>query len=211
MSSQTTMKRQRSAALFARAARVLPGGVNSPVRAFRAVPDRLRDLSHLLAIGDRGQGVSGQRRSETRPLGAASRIASLAGREAIQVPGPEAAIGVSSVIIHRIGFCDHSSHRILTGRCSTAVITRKAGGGALRESHHPPPGPPGLPAAEGPAGYAKNPWRSAPARAAIPARFCFPRTNPPASAERSAARERPLPSSPGSTLSHQTWTPFWLN
>ncbi len=31
------MKQQRSAALFERAARVIPGGVNSPVRAFRAV------------------------------------------------------------------------------------------------------------------------------------------------------------------------------
>ncbi|MCS7314925.1 MAG: glutamate-1-semialdehyde 2,1-aminomutase [Bryobacterales bacterium] len=32
------MKQERSAALLERAARVIPGGVNSPVRAFRAVP-----------------------------------------------------------------------------------------------------------------------------------------------------------------------------
>ena len=31
------MKRDASAAAYARACRVLPGGVNSPVRAFRAV------------------------------------------------------------------------------------------------------------------------------------------------------------------------------
>ena len=42
---------QKSEALFTRAQKTIPGGVNSPVRAFKAVGDFISSCSHLLAAG----------------------------------------------------------------------------------------------------------------------------------------------------------------
>ena len=44
------MKRKRSIALYQKALEMIPGGVNSPVRAFKAI-----GIPPLLLIGARGQ------------------------------------------------------------------------------------------------------------------------------------------------------------